>query len=124
METYMLELETRVEQVNAICMRLFDTWCESRDVTSLAYLMHCWPMIDATPNALRRLGDTMRDLRRYHGEQLNKWTFQALCDMADLIDELIEHRARTMRRMVAGRNVVKSACTELMPPLHRLPTGP
>ncbi|SAL62972.1 hypothetical protein AWB74_03287 [Caballeronia arvi] len=76
-------------------------------VTPLAYLMHCWPMIDATPNALRRLGDTMRDLRRYHGEQLDKWTFQALCDMADLIDELNGHRARPMRRMFAGGNVEK-----------------
>lgn len=103
---YLSERENIVEQVNSICTRLFDTWCETRSLTPLTYLMHCWPMIDSTPNAIRRLGETMRDLRRYHVDQLDEYGFQSLCEMADLIDELIERPARTVRLMTID-NVVQ-----------------
>lgn len=91
---YLSQRENVVEQINSICIRLFDTWCEARSLTPLAYLMHCWPMIDSTPNVIRRLGETMRDLRRYHVDQLDEYDFKSLCEMADLIDELIERPAR------------------------------
>src|SRR5690349_8098060 len=71
MIAYLSERENVVEQVNSLCLQLFDTWCESRSVTALAYLMHCWPLIESTPAALRRLGETMCDLRRYHPDQLD-----------------------------------------------------
>lgn len=102
MITYLSERENVVEQINSICLRLFDAWCESRNVTPLAYLMHCWPMINSTPHAVRRLGETMRDLRRYHGDDLDEDDFQVLCEMADLIDELIERPARTVRLRAEG----------------------
>ncbi|MGF6659531.1 hypothetical protein QF000_001175 [Paraburkholderia atlantica] len=89
---YLSERENVVEQIDSICLRLFDSWCEARCVRSLAYLMHCWPMIDSTPAALRRLGETMRELRRNHAEQINEYEFRALCEVADLIDELTEPR--------------------------------
>jgi hypothetical protein len=90
MIAYLSERENVVEQVNGICISLFDTWCETREVTALAYLMHCWPMIDSTPQTIRRLGETMRDLRRHHSEQLDQYSFQVLSEMADLIDDLTE----------------------------------
>ncbi|MEX3788701.1 hypothetical protein FSB08_37280 [Paraburkholderia sp. JPY432] len=90
---YLSERENVVEQIDSICLRLFDAWCEARSVKSLAYLMHCWPLIDSTPNALKRLGETMRELRRNHAEQINEYDFRALCEVADLIDELTEPRA-------------------------------
>jgi hypothetical protein len=102
---YLSERENAIEQVNSICMRLFDTWCETRGVTPLAYLMHCWPMIDVTPVGLRRVGDTMRDLRRYHSDQLDEDSFLALCEMAELIDELVEGPARAVRIMAVGETV-------------------
>jgi hypothetical protein len=102
MITYLSEREYVVEQIDAICLRLFDAWCESRNVTPLAYLMHCWPMINSTPHAVRRLGETMRDLRRYHADHLDDDDFQTLCEMADLIDELIERPARTVRLPAEG----------------------
>lgn len=95
---YLSEWENAVEQINAICMRLFDKWCETRSVTPLVYLMHCWPMIDSTPNALRRLGETMRDLRRYHVDQFDEDGFRALCEMDDLLDELTERPAHIVGR--------------------------
>jgi hypothetical protein len=94
---YLSERENVVEQIDSICLRLFDTWCETRSVKSLAYLMHCWPLIDSTPKALRRLGETMRELRRNHADQIDEHDFCALCEVADLIDELTERR--TVRLM-------------------------
>lgn len=102
MITYLSERENVVEQINSICLRLFDAWCESRNVTPLAYLMHCWPMINSTPHAVRRLGETMHDLRRYHADHLDDDDFQVLCEMADLIDELIERPARTVKLWAEG----------------------
>ncbi|ALP68030.1 hypothetical protein [Paraburkholderia caribensis] len=50
------ERENIVERANSHCLRLFDTWCDKRNITALAFLMPCSPMIDTTPGALRRLG--------------------------------------------------------------------
>ncbi|MCO4883325.1 hypothetical protein VOI32_21920 [Paraburkholderia caribensis] len=102
MIAYLSERENVVEQVNSLCLQLFDTWCESRSVTALAYLMHCWPLIESTPAALRRLGETMCDLRRYHPDQLDAHGFQVLCEMADLIDELVGRPVGTARLRVPG----------------------
>jgi hypothetical protein len=62
---------------------------DPRSVTPLAYLMYCWPIVNSTPFGFRRLAHTMRELRRYHPDQLEEENFQALCDIADLLDELI-----------------------------------
>ncbi|MGF6652731.1 hypothetical protein OKW34_003320 [Paraburkholderia youngii] len=94
MIAYLSERENAVEEINSVCLRLFDEWCETRRVTLLAYLMHCWPLLDSTPKMLKRLGETMRDLRLYHVDQLDESEFQALCELADLIDELIERPAQ------------------------------
>lgn len=102
MIAYLSERENIVEEVNSICLHLFDAWCELRSVTPLAYLMHCWPMIDGTPQAVKRIGDTMRDLRRYHADQLERDHFRVLCEMADLLDELSERPARTVRLTEPG----------------------
>jgi hypothetical protein len=102
MIAYLSERENVVQQVNALCLRLFDAWCETRSVTALAYLMHCWPLIDSTPAALRRLGETMCDLRRYHADQLDDEAFDALCEMGDLIDELMGRPVRSVRLGVTG----------------------
>ena len=102
MIAYLSERENVVEQVNSLCLQLFDAWCETRSVTALAYLMHCWPLIDSTPMALRRLGETMGDLRRYHADQLDDDGFATLCDMGDLIDELVGQPVRTVRLNVLG----------------------
>jgi hypothetical protein len=56
---YLSERENAVEHIHTICLRLFDSWCENRNVIPLAYLMHCWPLINSGPISIRRLADTM-----------------------------------------------------------------
>jgi hypothetical protein len=99
MMAYLSERENVVERVDSLCLRLFDTWCETRNVTPLAYLLHCWPLTDSAPDALRQVRETMRYLQRHHADQFDAYGFHALCEMADLIDELVEHPARTVRLM-------------------------
>ncbi|MPW22621.1 hypothetical protein GCT13_38875 [Paraburkholderia sp. CNPSo 3157] len=106
---YLSERENNVEQINLICLRMFDTWCKARNVTALTYLMHCWPMIDSTPAALRCLGETMRKLRRYHTDQLDENGFRALCEMADMIDDLIERPAPVVNLMAVGESPEKDS---------------
>ncbi|MGF6472335.1 hypothetical protein [Paraburkholderia youngii] len=93
---YLSERENVVSQIDAICLRLFDAWCETRSLTALAYLMHCWPLSDSSPSALRRLGETLRDLRRNHANRIDDCDFRALCEVADLIDELAAPRRVTL----------------------------
>lgn len=88
---YLSERENAVEQINSICMHLFDTWCEQRNVTSLAYLLHCWPLTDSEPASIRRLGETLWELRKTHGERLGGEAVQALLNVADLVDEVLLH---------------------------------
>ena len=85
---------TCVQDVNTICMRLFDTWCESRNLTPLAYLMHCWPLSDCRPHTIRRLKETMKDLRRNHADKLDPYALSVLGELASHLDELID-RAQT-----------------------------
>lgn len=91
MVTRSSEQEIVVTQINSICLQLFDTWCETRNVTLLAYLMHCWPLIDKAPtrSALRKLDEMVSDLRRYHADQLEPLWDQALSEIAALLDCLI-----------------------------------
>ena len=87
----------RVQHVNTICMRLFDTWCESRNVTPLAYLMHCWPLSDGRAGTIRRLQESMKDLRRNHADKLDLYALSALGELARSLDDLID-RAYTPAR--------------------------
>jgi hypothetical protein len=90
MVSYLLDRKVRVEEVNTICLRLFDAWCETRSVTPLVYLMHCWPMSDSCAGAMRRLRETMVDLRRYHPDTLDVYTEATLSELGDCLDELID----------------------------------
>jgi hypothetical protein len=53
-----------------VCMILFDGWCERRNVTALAYLMHAWPLIDDDLLLRRRLLQSLRELEKYHQDAL------------------------------------------------------
>lgn len=88
---YLSERENAVEHVHTICLRLFDTWCENRSVIPLVYLMHCWPLINSGPIPIRRLADTMWELRKFHAETLDSNVSGVLCDLADCIDEILGH---------------------------------
>ncbi|AFT90602.1 hypothetical protein BUPH_08318 (plasmid) [Paraburkholderia phenoliruptrix BR3459a] len=64
--------------------------------------------IDSKPAALRRLGETMRKLRRYDTDQFGEYGFFSLCEMADKIDVLIERPASVAKPMAVGESPEKA----------------
>ncbi|MEX3846331.1 hypothetical protein [Paraburkholderia sp. BR10882] len=93
--------KARVQDVNSICMRLFDTWCESRNLMPLAYLMHCWPLPDSRAGTIRRLQESMKDLRRNHADKLDLYALSALGELARTLDELIDRAEISARQSFA-----------------------
>jgi hypothetical protein len=59
-----------LKDLNDLCTRLFDAFCERRSVIPLAYLMHSWPLLDLNPSSRRRLRDDLVDLQRWHFGEL------------------------------------------------------
>jgi hypothetical protein len=59
-------------EIERICMRLFDTWCEQRSVLPLAYLMHAWPLAEHTENALKRLSQSLGELLCFNSKMISK----------------------------------------------------
>jgi hypothetical protein len=59
-------------EIERICMRLFDTWCEQRRVLSLAYLMHAWPLVEHTGNSLKRLSQSLDALLCIHSKIISE----------------------------------------------------
>jgi hypothetical protein len=96
---YLSERENAVEQINSICMHLFDTWCEQRNVTSLAYLLHCWPLTDSEPASI---GETLWELRKTHSEMLGGAVERTLLNVADLVDEVLLHASIPDTLAMAG----------------------
>ncbi len=89
MVPYLSERENAVEHINAMCMHLFDLWCESRSVVPLTYLLKGWPLTNSDPEAIRRLGNALRDLRRHHLLDANGASFQELCELSDCVEDLL-----------------------------------
>jgi hypothetical protein len=94
--------KARVQQINTICLRLFDTWCESRNLTPLAYLMHCWPLLDCGAGTIRRVQETMKDLRRNHADKLDFHALSALGELARSLDELIDRAETSTKQRLVG----------------------
>ena len=59
------------EQVDDVCIELFDRWCERRELTPLVYLLHAWPILPSTPQAVEALLAALRELRISHAEALD-----------------------------------------------------
>ncbi|CAE6738927.1 hypothetical protein R69927_00817 [Paraburkholderia domus] len=89
MVPYLSERENAVEHINAMCMHLFDLWCESRSVVPLAHLLKGWPLTNSDPEAIRRLGNALRDLRRHHVLDPNGASFHELCELSDCVEDLL-----------------------------------
>ncbi|KVH80527.1 hypothetical protein WJ41_29690 [Burkholderia ubonensis] len=85
--------EAAAESVNGICLRLFDTWCETRAVVPLAYLMHCWPLLDNHESSVRRLAETLQELEKFHPHALSDDEIQLLRQLGTLASDMIRHPA-------------------------------
>ena len=79
---------TATEQIEGICLRLFDTWCETRNVTSLAFLLHCWPLVSVEPASLKQLSDTLGELRKSHGGAVSDDQSRLLMELDDRIEDM------------------------------------
>ncbi|KAA1004052.1 hypothetical protein FVF58_33490 [Paraburkholderia panacisoli] len=86
---YLSERENSIEQVNEMCLHLFDLWCESRSVVPLTHLLRGWPLTNSEPEALRRLGNALRDLRRQHLHDAKSHWSQELCELSDCVEDLL-----------------------------------
>ena len=79
------------EQIDAICLRLFDSWCNSRNVISLTFLLRCWPLISMDAASLRQLCNTLGELRESHGNALDEEQAELLVELKQRIDDLQLH---------------------------------
>jgi hypothetical protein len=58
-------------EMEEICLALFDSWCETRSVLPIAYLMHAWPIVDRSRFGAVRLAATLRDLIKFHPQSVS-----------------------------------------------------
>ncbi|WP_206996909.1 hypothetical protein [Trinickia mobilis] len=60
------------EEMDRLCLYLFDGWCERRRVIPLAYLMHAWPILTTDRLARIRLQSALQDLQQFHSDSLTQ----------------------------------------------------
>ncbi|MGF6606227.1 hypothetical protein OKW45_001127 [Paraburkholderia sp. WSM4175] len=89
MVPHLSQREDSIEHINAMCLHLFNLWCETRSVVPLTYLLRAWPLMNSDPETLRRLGTALRDLRRQHLHDSNDASFQESCELSDCVEELL-----------------------------------
>src|SRR5690242_8517483 len=67
-----------LEEIDRLCIRLFDNWCERRSVIPLSFLMHAWPILGTAPLATTRLLNTLQELQQFHPETLSTEDHQVI----------------------------------------------
>lgn len=58
------------EEIETLCFRLFDGWCERRSIIPLAYLMYAWPILTSDGFSNKRIETTLRELQQFHPDSL------------------------------------------------------
>jgi hypothetical protein len=66
------------DEIDRLCVHLFDIWCERRSVIPLAFLMHAWPILKTAPLARTHLLNTLQELRRLHPDSLTEEDHQII----------------------------------------------
>jgi hypothetical protein len=98
----MQDRKAQIEEADTLCLRLFDTWCETRSLTPLAYLMHGWPLRNTGIDRLRRLQETLKDLRAYHEDQLDSEALSMLDALFVCLDAVIDRSQPPVALRLAG----------------------
>lgn len=98
----MQDRKAQIEEADTLCLRLFDTWCETRSQTPLAYLMHCWPLRHTGVDRLIRLQETLKDLRAYHEDQLDSKALSMLDALFACLDVVIDRTQTPVALRLAG----------------------
>ena len=89
MVPYLSEREKAIENISAMCLRLFNEWCESRSVEPLALLLRAWPLTNSDPEAVRRLGNALRELRRRPLPGVSCAAFEEICELSECVEDLL-----------------------------------
>ncbi|WP_114811116.1 hypothetical protein [Paraburkholderia kururiensis] len=89
MSSLLSEREALYQRIERACMCLFDTWCETRSVAPLTYLLHCWPLADGSARAIRRMRDTLRELQGSHPDSLAPSAAATLATLICYLDEAL-----------------------------------
>jgi hypothetical protein len=76
--TRTLSESNALEEIDRLCVRLFDNWCERRSVIPLSFLMHAWPILRAAPLARTRLLNTLQELQQFHPDSLSAEDHQVI----------------------------------------------
>jgi hypothetical protein len=98
----MQDRRMHLEEADTLCLRLFDNWCETRALTPLAYLMHCWPLLDRGIDRLLRLQETLQELRAFHGDQLDSEALAMLDALFRCLDALIDRESTPVALRLAS----------------------
>jgi hypothetical protein len=106
----MMNHSPRPEEITALCMQLFDSFCERRSVLPLAYLMHAWPLTEANEKGFRMLRQSLRDLSLWHAAEIEGveclligQILSTLAASAEVTADESEHGvARTLETYVPG----------------------
>ncbi|NPT62256.1 hypothetical protein [Paraburkholderia elongata] len=76
------------DEIESLCIHLFDIWCERRSVVPLTYLMQSWPMPTLSSLVVTRLVGGFQDLLRFHAASLAADETELLESVIALVDEL------------------------------------
>ncbi|MHB9841768.1 hypothetical protein Q8F57_044040 [Paraburkholderia terrae] len=74
-------------QVDELCIALFDRWCERREITPLIYLLYAWPFFASTPQPVRTVLAALDDLSRFHREALDDGDQELIARVLALADD-------------------------------------
>jgi hypothetical protein len=85
-----LVVDAQIDELERLCLPLFDRWCERKSVLPLAYLMSAWPII-----SLSRLLHALRALLQYHPQTLTPDEYQVVAQILRMgvhsVEEDAEH---------------------------------
>jgi hypothetical protein len=81
------------DELNNLCLALFEAWCERKCIIPLAYLMHCWPLVDATPGSYSRLYASLQTLKQWHSDSLSSEDHELILHLLRLLSRQIDVEA-------------------------------
>lgn len=96
------------DELQQLCLQLFDSWCERRSVVPLAYLLHGWPILDAEARGRTRLHGALRHLQTCHAETLS-------ADDHQLIGRVLAHHMEDRGGLGQGQQDGKAMCVVQAP---------
>jgi hypothetical protein len=77
-------------ELTDLYLALFEAWCERQRLIALAYLMHCWPPVNATTGSYSRWYVSLQALEQWHPEGLPNGGNQLILYLLHLLSRQID----------------------------------